>query len=91
MENSELVQRLQTQLLDLRTSNCELADYRKFADKKLQALENDKEELTKKLSLETKKNKAISFLPGQSGSRLRIYSSFIERFSTVSGIDSFST
>ena len=65
MENSELVQRLQTQLLDLRTSNCELADYKKFADKKVQALENEKEELTKKLSLETKKNKAISFLPGQ--------------------------
>ena len=69
MENSELVQRLQTQLLDLRTSNCELADHKKYAERKIQALENEKEDLTKKLSLETKKNKAISFLPGQSGLR----------------------
>ena len=88
MENSELVQRLQTQLLDLRTSNCELVDHKKYSERKLQALENEKEELTKKLSLETKKNKAISFLPGQSGAYFYDYSSFIERFSTVSGIGS---
>ena len=69
MESSELVQRLQTQLLDLRTENCEVKEREKYILKQYKTLEAKFEESEKQLKIESRKNKALSFLPGQSGSK----------------------
>ena len=67
MESSELVQRLQSQLLDLRTENCEVQEREKYLRKQFKSLEIKFEESEKQLKIESRKNKALSFLPGQSG------------------------
>ena len=72
MESSELVQRLQTQLLDLRTENCEVKEREKYILKQYKTLEAKFEESEKQLKIESRKNKALSFLPGQSGLKLII-------------------
>jgi hypothetical protein len=67
MESSELVQRMQAQVLQLREENCEFKEKEKYCRKKLIIFEKEKDELENKLKIETRKNKAMSFLPGQSG------------------------
>ena len=64
--DSELVQRLQKQLLDLRSENCDFGERQKFLESKLSKCTAEKDELEKELRLVTRKNKAFSFLPGQS-------------------------
>merc|ERR1739838_362931 len=64
--DSELVQRLQNQLLDLRTENCEFSERNKFLEAKFKSVSDEKEEIEKDLKLLNRKNKAFSFLPGQS-------------------------
>jgi len=67
MESSELVQRLQAQVLELRAENCELKERDKYSKKKFVEFDQQKDELEKQLKAELRKNKAMSFLPGQSG------------------------
>lgn len=67
MESSELVQRLQAQVLELRADNCEFKERDKYSKKKLNEIDQQREELEKQLKSELRKNKALSFLPGQSG------------------------
>ena len=64
--DSELVQRLQTQLLDLRTENCDFKEKCKFLESKVKKISDEKEEIEKELKLNQRKTKAFSFLPGQS-------------------------
>ena len=64
--DSELVQRLQKQLLDLRTENCDFGERTKFLASKLTKVTGEKDEIEKELRLLSRKNKAFSFLPGQS-------------------------
>ena len=49
MESSELVQRLQAQVLELRAENCEIKEREKFSCKKTIELDQQKEELEKQL------------------------------------------
>ena len=64
--DSELVQRLQTQLLDLRTENCDFKEKCKFLESKVKKISDEKDEIEKELKLNQRKTKAFSFLPGQS-------------------------
>ena len=64
--DSELVQRLQQQLLDLREENCNLSEKNKFLNGKFKSLTEQRDEFEKELKLLNRKNKAFSFLPGQS-------------------------
>ena len=49
MESSELVQRLQAQVLELRAENCEIKEREKFGHKKALELDQQREELEKQL------------------------------------------
>jgi len=64
--DSELVQRLQAQLLDLRTENCDFSERNKFLEAKFKTVKDEKEEMEKELRSLVRKNKAFSFMPGQS-------------------------
>ena len=55
--DSEVVQRLQKQLLDLRAENCDVKEKNKFIESKLKSIQSEKDEFEKELKLLNRKNK----------------------------------